>query len=409
VVAALVYVAASVIATSASADIIVHDKDGWKVTFDGRANGFYSYQTGDVKPTGGTPGMGGIVGVPFQAAPDENGTSFTVSRVHGGYVGSIFGFKVQKQITENLLATGRMAIWWPIETDQFRGYSSMVPDPRESYVKLEGPWGGLLAGRTLGLHDRGGTQIDFLYANGYSIGSPCNAIQQGPLCGHIGYGYQFPGFNSGIVYNTPAVAGLQLSVGIYDPARVGFGTPELTRLPAPRVESELNYDLTTSALKLAVFVNGMWQRAGGDVAGVAKTVDAMGVSYGGRVELGGFKIGAAGNLDKGGGELSGLVDRVPIDQAGELRLVAGWLVQAMFSPGPLDFAAGAGATVIRETVDDVIRENSVIQQRLGLNATINYHLGPVVFNAQYFRAKHTYWRGEQQTMNYLHTGMTFVW
>ena len=27
----------------------------------------------------------------------------------------------------------------------------MIPDPRESYAKLEGPWGGLLAGRALSL------------------------------------------------------------------------------------------------------------------------------------------------------------------------------------------------------------------------------------------------------------------
>jgi predicted porin len=106
----------------------------------------------------------------------------------------------------------------------------MVPDPRESYVKLEGSWGSVLAGRTLGIHDRGGTLIDYYYADGYSIGSPCNATQQGPLCGHIGYGYQFPGYNAGILYSTPLAGGFQVTAGVYDPVRIGLGTVSLTRL-----------------------------------------------------------------------------------------------------------------------------------------------------------------------------------
>jgi hypothetical protein len=51
----------------------------------------------------------------------------------------------------------------------------------------------------------------------------------------------------------------------------------------------------------------------------------------------------------------------------------------------------------------------VIKTRLGMNLTFNYHVDPVVFNAQLFRAKHDYWRGEHQNLTFIHTGMTFVW
>jgi predicted porin len=398
-------------ASPARAEIELFSKDGWSVSTNGRANGFYSYEFGDYEPTGGNPGMGGTVSTPFQAAPDDAAkTKFSVSRVHTGFVGSILGFTVRKEISPTLRASAHMELWWPIETDQFRGYSSMVPDPRESYVKLEGRWGAIQAGRALGLHDRGATITDFLYANGYSIGGPCNAILQGPLCGNIGYGYQFPGYNASISYSTPKAAGFQLTVGAFDPAKVGYGGNEMLRLALPRVESEATFDYVGNGFSLSAYVNGMWQQAGTDDAtGQPKKVQAYGVGYGARVEAAGFKLGVGGNSDRGGGDFSALVGPVPLDSALQLRHTDGYFGQAMYSIGPVDIAAGAGITRILETVDDVDSEKSVIKTRLGMNLTFNYHVDPVVFNAQLFRAKHDYWRGERQTLTFLHTGMTFVW
>ena len=79
-------------ASSGRAEVLLTEKDGWSVATDGRVNGFYSYEVGDVQPTGGTPGRGGVVSTPFQAAPDDAAkTTFTTSRVHTGFVGSILG------------------------------------------------------------------------------------------------------------------------------------------------------------------------------------------------------------------------------------------------------------------------------------------------------------------------------
>jgi predicted porin len=317
---------------------------------------------------------------------------------------------VRKEISPTLKASAHMELWWPIETDQFKNYSSMTPDPRESYLRLEGTWGTLQAGRSLGLHDRGATLTDFLYANGYSIGGPCNAILQGPLCGNIGYGYQFPGYNASISYLTPVLGGLQLTVGAFDPTKIGYGGNEILRLPLPRVEAEATYDYKGSSFAASAYVNGMWQRAGGDAPnGEHKTLDAYGVGYGARAELGGFKLGAGGNFDVGGGDFTALSGPVPLDSALELRHTDGYFGHAMYSLGPVDLAAGAGVTRIRETTNDILTEKSVIKTRFAWHLTFNYHIDPIVFDAQLFKANHKYWRGEKQDLTFLHTGMTFVW
>ena len=415
---------------AALAEVSIYDNNGWSIAFDGRTAGFYSYEFGDSTPhqANGQPSTGGLIWTGFTNQPDQdpamcamggfaNGKpcTFTTSRIHSGFVGNIFGFTARHKISENLTATGRIALWWPIETDQYRGFSSMSPDPRESYAKLEGPWGNVLFGRTLGLHDRGSTLVDYYYADGSSIGSPCNVTQQGPLCGHIGYGYQFPGYNAGIIYSTPLVSGFQLSAGIYDPVRIGLSGVLLSSLSYPRVESEATYTLKGDRLFVTLFANGMWQQAKGfvtDAAGANAplTANAYGVSGGGRIEFAGFKLGAGTNFDVGGGDLSGLVGDVPIDRAGKLRHVKGYMVQAMYSMASWDFSAGAGETLVQETADDVTRGLSVIKTRLGANGTINYRLdSSVVLNAQYFRAQHVFWLGEKQALNFIHGGMTFTW
>jgi hypothetical protein len=56
--------------------------------------------------------MGGTVSSPFQAAPDDAAqTKFSVSRVHTGFVGSIFGLTVKKQINPSLFALAHMELW----------------------------------------------------------------------------------------------------------------------------------------------------------------------------------------------------------------------------------------------------------------------------------------------------------
>jgi hypothetical protein len=128
------------------------------------------------------------------------------------------------------------------------------------------------------------------------------------------------------------------------------------------------------------------------------------------VEAGVFKIGAVGNYDVGGGDTSGLVGSVPIDDVGTLRKVIGYMGQAMVSLGPVDLAGGAGITLPQQTDNDVLHENSVIKERFGAGGTITYHVGPSwMFVGQFFHAEHIFWRGQTQMVNFGHAGMNFVW
>jgi len=140
------------------------------------------------------------------------------------------------------------------------------------------------------------------------------------------------------------------------------------------------------------------------------TRNAVGASYGGRLEVGPFKVGAVGNYDVGGGDTSGLVGSVPIDDVGTLRKVSGYMGQAMLSLGSFDLAGGAGITMPQQTDNDIAHQNSVIKQRLGLSGVITYHVGPsVTLIAQFFHAEHVFWRGQMQMVNFVHAGMNFVW
>jgi hypothetical protein len=427
-------------ASVARAEIVAYENDTWTISFDGRSNAYYSYIWGDPFPhwtpaqiakfNGTPPTVNSLIWTNFTAMPAQdpamcmtngfaNGKvcTFAASRVHTGFVGNDFGFTVKKKISDTLSVTGRMSLWWPIETDQYRGWSSFYPDPRESYLKIEGNWGGLLAGRALGLHDRGGTTIDFLYANGHSVGNPCSATGQGPLCGFIGYGYQFPSFNAGIVYNTPLKGnGAQLSVGIYDPARTGHSEVTLEYAPYPRVESEAAINYRNKGFFFTAFVNGMWQQAGGfkpdtsTGAPVSITRQTMGVSGGGRVEIGGLKVGVVGNFDKGGGDRVGLADTIPVDNNGNLRTVTGGLGVAMYSFGRVDLSAGAGLTRVQQTSFDIEHHDDVIKNRLGAAGTIVYHIDPsVTWSLQYFRAEHEFWMGQIQQLNFVNSGLDFIW
>jgi len=429
-------------ATTARAEVVAYSNDTWTISFDGRVNAYYSYEWGDSGPHwtaaqiagfgGNPPPQGSKIiwnGFQNQSNQDPNmcmamGTAngqpctFTTSRIHTGFVGNDFGFTIKKKLSDTLSVTGRLSLWWPIETDQYRGWSSMSPDPRESYFKMEGRWGGLLAGRALGLHDRGGTSIDFLYADGHSVGNPCNATGQGPLCGFIGYGYQFPSFNAGFVYNTPLEGnGFQLSIGAYDPARVGHQLILLQNTPYPRFEGEATLTYKTNSVFFTLFLNGMWQRAGGFIPDPASQTgdtilvyrDAVGASVGGRLEVGGFKLGAVANYDKGGGELVGLADSIPVDNNGNLRNVTGAFGVAMYSAGLLDVSFGAGLTHVQQTDFDAAN-NDVIKDRLGMAGTVVYHIdSSITWSLQYFRAQHTFWVGQIQTLNFVHTGMDFIW
>jgi predicted porin len=404
------------LAGQARAAITLYDKDDWTLSIGGRAQGFYSFAAGDAVPVGDPAFLTGEG--PIGAIPDDQG-KFVTSRLRGGWAASMFGLTVTNQITPRLKVTGRLSFWFTVEGDQTKGNNNDDGslDIRQGFVKLEGPWGGLLLGRNVGLHSRGSLMQDsFISADEYSVGSPCNITGLGITCGQVGYGVLMPGFNAGIVYNTPDLHGFVLSLGIYDPRRIdapAMGAPAYGRTPVPRFETEALQHLAVSRLTIDLFANGMWQQArrtGPDNgSGTPASVDAYGVGYGLRVGIAGLQLGFVGGWDRGGGMYVPLGD-VSIDATGHLRDVFTYWGQALYSIGKVDLTGGVGTAIMHSTAaDDMDPMSSLVKSHVGTNGAVMYHLGPVVLVAQYFRMRHEWHRGQHQTANVFNTGATFNW
>ena len=120
----------------------------------------------------------------FEDKPDADGR-IMATRLRSGFVSNLLGWSVHKDVGDHHL-TGRFALWGNISQ---RRDKTLAPDVdlREVYLKIEGPWGAVLAGRDLGIYGRGGINLDYEIEHGYGLGSPCMIVNrepsQGPIAG----------------------------------------------------------------------------------------------------------------------------------------------------------------------------------------------------------------------------------
>jgi hypothetical protein len=426
--------------SAAQAELTVVEKSGWRLYTEGRINTFASLGFGDDFPLP-TPDPGGtmhsVVGATALGAAGQNteqddiDNKYFAMRGRNGFLATVLGFGIVRDVTPTTKVKGYIALWGHAETyERDRSYTSEF-DVREGYLNLEGPWGGLTAGRTLGLFGRISTEIDFNYGHNYGLGYPCGD-GQGPTCGHIGTGVMFPGFASGFAYATPNMAGLKIQVGIFDPVRV-LGA--WNRAPVPRPEGALSFEKklgVVSLLKLEV--EGMIQpvsRGKIDASGAPTLVNdkVWGVAGGGRLEVGPLRLGAAVFRGKGLGQYYALQNSpVAFNPATyELRSFTGVYGQAAVMLGPVQLAAGAGQVRIDQLeVDKKDSSLSNAKSQTGISAAVYYSVSDsLVLGLDYFRFR-TDWYGapvvdqttmavigvlapEKQVVNYVNVGATYHW
>lgn len=431
----------------ARAEIPIVDIGGWQFYTNGRVSAFVSYANGDSFPPNHQdyngnqitilPGAGLDVSNASTDAPGSEQGHHESTRVRSGFVGNVLGFGLRRSLTEATTLEAYMHIASYIESESRRKYRPVPADVREAYAKFEGPWGSLLAGRSLTLFSRGATIIDFLYGHGYGVGFPGSVDSNGPTAGHIGFGVLGNGFAAGIVYETPSLAGLKLAIGAYDPSSL-VGSPWV-RTKWLRPEAEVNYELSLGDLGLVhLFVNGTWQKL--FKAGDTDSTDAIGAGYGGRIELGPVHLGVAGHRGKGLGLSYALepsettVASFP-GQNDELRYTDAYYVQGQLALGSFDLSAGIGATRVHLLDNDKIDlrdddsnpatysddddatpglpdpiEFSVAKQQLGISAGVVYHFSEQLhLDVDYFRAQFEWHQGEKQSVNFVNAGMTVQW
>jgi hypothetical protein len=387
---------------------------GWEISLDGRLNTFVSFSHGSPQPPGYPLWQG------FDDKPAADG-KITNTRLRSGFVSNVLGWTLHKEVNKDYALTGRFAIWGNVSQKRDK---TLVPDVdlREVYLKVDGPWGGVLAGRNLGLFGRGGISLDYDIEHGYGLGSPCMIINrepsQGPVgaCGHVGFGILFPAFNAQITYNTPEIAGLQFSVGVFDPATVQ--ERNYLRTPLPRVEGELSFKVPKY---FHAEVSGSWQRIG-HATQLALNVDSYGVAGAAGVNLGPVQLGAAGFAGQGLG-IWVAMENYPVfsDDKFILRKQKGFLGMAALNLGHTKIAAGVGETLIGKTVNDpaVFSALNFPAKQFGISAGIYQGLlENLVLGLDWFNANTTWNEGvdnttganytPKQTVNFVNVGATLV-
>jgi hypothetical protein len=416
---------------TAHAEIPVFDVQGWKLSTDGRVNTFLSVALGT-----GSEGPEDAAGTGTAYTVDTNNALHS-TRIRNGFMTSILGFTLKKEVSPNFKVTTRIALWLNAS-----GYfNKNVPgsiDPRELYEKFEGSWGSVLAGSDLNLFGRGGILVDADIMHEYGLGYPC-AIKDtsGGACGMAGFGAPFPGYDAGVIYATPDLAGAQLSVGLYDPATIGHA--QLDRAPLPRVEGEAKYAYKDL---FRAFGSGFWQRLEGTIAdpgtGRNKNIEAVGwgVQGGAMVSIGPIMLGGAAYQGAGFSPTTYLEEgKVAADPLAVLRKSHGFfgLGAVSISSIRLKLAGGMGVWHLDKTVNDSGPVNDagaptdphLIKENLGATVGLYQTTGPVHFALEYFRAKHTWYdRGvasmtdpnmtarvetPTQTVNFINVGATVAW
>jgi hypothetical protein len=413
---------------SAHAEKTLLKTEDFEVYTDGRVGAFVSYLHGDglPRPSFDAAGNqthdvagGGLDAITARTSIGTNGqqTQGTIDRwrIHTGFIGNTLGLGVRGKIDSLNTVTGYTQMWSYIESQQQRKSSPNPTDVRQAYVKVEGPWGSVLAGRSRTLFSRGATDIDVMYAHRYAVGYPGSGVDtNGPTSGQIGFGVLGSGFAAGFVYATPTLAGLQLSLGAFDPI-VLQGAWD--RSGIPRFEGELTVEQPLGTIgKIVLFGNGAYQKLFKRDDTISST-HAAGFGYGGRLEVGPVHLGVAGHYGKGLGLNYALEPSdATLDASGALRTFDGYYVQSQVVLGPVDVSAGWGITrVFLDANDSIVDSNgniphSVVKNQMGTNAGVVYHLKPWMhLDIDYFRANFSWFLGEKQAVNTVSAGVTFTW
>lgn len=403
----LSFLAAMVVTSAAAAEVTLAEKDGWTFFADGRINTFVSVGFGDGFPeplpvpldAAGNPtrqdyavlGSGAGWSIKATTLESTDGNYFAM-RSRSGFMGTIFGFGLKRKLTETTTAKGYVGVWSTAEAPNRDKQQTLSTDVRVGYVSFDGPWGGFVAGRDLGLFGRISTETDFLYGHNFGLGLPCMDNGGNPTCGHVGTGVIGAGFGSGFAYSTPSLGGFTLKAGLYDPVRILGGWD---KAPYLRPEAQLAFETPLGEKGLVKFaVEGIWQKLT-DIRDEPEphdvSTDIWGVAGGGRFEYGPVRLGLSAWHGKGLGFYTALQnDPVMYDlgvKPGELRTFTGYYGQSALVFGPAQFSLGAGmATVDQLEKDKVNPALSTYKSQTGISAGVFYSVSDnVVVGLDYFR------------------------
>ena len=461
----LVFASGAFVSANASADVTLWKSsagdDGWEIYTNGRVGAFFSWVKGDARPQDTTYDTSKEpfvplhkvqvdaccgVALPFldirsQRVLYSDGTDSPLvlsnidhMRIRSGMMSNVFGFGVNRKLGPETKVTAYLSIRSTIESLSQRKFFQQPPDMREAYFKISGNWGAVLLGRALTLFDRGSYEADILYLHGYGVGWVADITSNAglPSFGMVGMGVMAGNYAAGAVYSTPALAGVQLHAGLYDPA--SFSGTAVARTKYPRGEFELAADESFGTLgKTHLYLNGTTQTLYRVGKGDENTETVRGIGYGARVELGPVRVAGGGHRGEGIGFTyfggAGSVDSSIMNDGvrAQLRSTQGfYAIGSVTLLGKVDLNAGYGISTAKVLNDDLQPDPmgmninpatgavdpavSYINSQQAVSGAVVYHAADWLhIDVDVLSATFKWNLGEKQHVNFYNVGTTVTW
>jgi predicted porin len=408
--------AALLSAARARADMILYDKDGWTLTHSGLAQGFYSLSMGDALVKGGTApphavGWGGW----DNPGADADG-NFSSSRFRSGWTGSRFDWVATKTVSENTSVSAMLGVAFAISTDNGPTRTNNNWDVRNAFIKIANKnWGELYIGRHVGLYTLGSIiSTANITSAALGFGNGCVTGGDGLTCYLTGYGVKFPGFWSGVQYQTPDLAGLRIKVAVLDPETAGADAAPLsvpyTRRPLPMFQTLARYEGDFGTFQLIPYFNGFMQTVG--QVGTNDTLTPWGAGGGLDVHVAGLRVGVGGSFENGAGFYGPLYSGAAvIDGAGELREGSAFFAHARYTFGDVvDVSGGYGQANINRTSNDELNNLNVEEMQSNIHAAVQYHWDTsLTFVAELNLLSHEWVAGNSQDVQVFTVGASFTY
>jgi predicted porin len=408
--------------SSASADVVFYEKDGWGVYTRGLIASHYQMAIGDADPV---TSHGVLVGGKIlpQGATDTLDQSLTLSRIRSGFVGTQLGIGVRRTITPDVKVDSLVAInLADISSNRNQEINKSV-DVREAWAAVATPGGTFKLGRQFMIFGSGSAPV-VLISHRYNVGNPCFVNFPTIACASVGAGPMYAGFDAQLRYETPRFAGLQFQVAVSDP----WVGPGYQITPLPRFDAELNFDQSFGeGIRARVFLEGIYQEVQRrEITNVLTKGKVMGGFGSAVVDIAGFAIGGGGWQCTGCGTRQ--VFEVGVDGANplaydnerfELRTARGFFGNAGYTFMGFTIAAGAGAAFVKPTFADAPElQNPPLPQSTRvsvLHSSTEYHvtftkqIDAIVLAVEYMHWANKWHYGEKQDVNYGGLGANYVW
>jgi hypothetical protein len=448
----------------ATAEVTVAKGETWDAYVSGRVGAFASYAFGEGRPV---PAIAGSKIEPGGGVDNDDPTLDTIYeydamgmplpkqgkldklRVRSGYYPNILAIGAHKTFGPQLKLTSQVSIWGTIEPVFAKGSlppnrnranggreNGVEADFREGFLRLEGGWGELNGGRFMSVFGRGLTEIDALYGHGYGVGFPMvsrsyiapvtgDLKYQGPTGGMTGFGVLSATYAAGVTYTTPSMAGLKMTLGVFDPAT--YNSAGWTRTSVPRPEAEIAYDLRSNGLVVHVFGSGGFQ----PLLTPRDSTSIWGASGGARLELGPVRVGFGGFLGRAPGINYAFDDNPALSSSTaqksvttttpdgtvttsmvksyDLRNTRGFVGMLQVALGPVDVSAGAGQTVVLQVDADKANAAlvSTLKSQTAITAAVVYHLNESFhLDLDFINGGYKWYNGESEKLNLLNAGAT---